>query len=277
MSGIKLVTLPIGNKDDITVHALEVLKGTTVIYSEDTRVFKELCKRVGIDYSDKEIRSFHDHSSDRVLANIMELASEKGCAFVSDAGSPLISDPAFPLILKAIENGVELKSIGGISSVITALELSGLAPIPFHFHGFLARDKSKFNQDATKVRTQYGTHIFFEGKSRVIATLKEMSTLYPDFKFALCRELTKDFESVHRFKGSEFESIKDDITVKGEFVILIGNDQKQIANTSSDEVLKLAHEIIESGAKPKKLAKLLGLITGKQTKEIYSVISGTRQ
>ena len=189
---------------------------------------------------------------------------------MSDAGSPLISDPAFPIILKAIEDDVKLESIGRISSVISALELSGLAPIPFHFHGFLARDKSKFKGDMQKIGTQYGTHIFFEGKSRVMTALDSLTQAYPELKFALCREITKDFESVYRFMGSEFQEIKDDITVKGEFVILVGNDKKQIQNTSSEEAVKLANEIIETGAKPKKMAKLLSLITGKPTKDIYN-------
>jgi 16S rRNA (cytidine1402-2'-O)-methyltransferase len=277
MSGIKLVTVPIGNKDDITVRALKAIQETRVIYSEDTRVFKELCKRLQVNYSDKEIRSFHDHSSDKVLEGIFEVAASEGCVFVSDAGSPLISDPAFPLILKAIESGVELDTYSGISSVVAALELSGLAPIPFHFHGFLARDKSKINQDIAKVKSQYGTHIFFEGKSRVIATLELMSKEFPDFKMALCRELTKEFQSVYRFKGEDFDKVKEDIFVKGEFVILVENSKKQTSASSSEELIKLAEEIISSGAKPKKLAKLLGLITGKPTKEIYNDISGTRQ
>lgn len=277
MSGIKLVTVPIGNKEDITLRALNALKETRVIYSEDTRVFKDLCKRIEVDYSNKEIRSFHDHSSDKTLEGLLEVAVSEGCAFVSDAGSPLISDPAFPLILKAIEAGVELDTYSGISSVIASLELSGLAPIPFHFHGFLARDKSKINQDITKVKSQYGTHIFFEGKSRVISTLELMSKEFPDFNLALCRELTKEFQSVYRFKGSEFETIKPDILVKGEFVILIENSRKQASNQSSEELIKLAQQIISDGAKPKVLAKLLGLITSRPTKEVYNEISATRQ
>ncbi len=277
MSGIYLVTVPIGNKDDITLRALELLKSSRVIYSEDTRVFKELCQKLMIDYSDKEIRSFHDHSGEKVLEDIISLADKENIVFVSDAGSPIISDPAFPLVLRALEEGVELHSYGGINSVITALELSGLAPIPFKFHGFLTREKGKLTTELKQMGKEYGTHIFFEGKSRVMNTLEQVTQMYPDFKFALARELTKAFESVYRFKGSEFAEIKEQITEKGEFVILMENNNKQAASGSSDELLFLAEEIIQKGARPKMLAKLLSEITGQPTKELYQKMTATRQ
>ncbi len=277
MSGIYLVTVPIGNKDDITARAITTLSESKYIYCEDTRVYKELCKRLGLDYSNKEIRSFHDHSSEKILGDIIEIAREEMCAFVSDAGSPIISDPAFPLILKALEEDIKLHSIGGISSVISSLELSGLAPIPFKFHGFLPRDKSKVRGQIELMGNEYGTHIFFEGKSRVIETVRTASELYPDFKFALARELTKQFESVYRFYGHEFESIEAQIHGKGEFVILMENNNKKSNPGMDKELIELALDIIDNGAKPKKLAKLLSIISGKPTKTIYQHLSGTRQ
>ena len=273
MSGIKLVSLPIGNHLDITLRALEVIRGANIIYCEDTRVFKELCRRCEISLEGKSIRSFHDHSSNLQTASIVELARTENCLFVSDAGSPIVSDPAYPIVQAALKAGVDIDSIGGISSVITALELSGLPPIPFHFHGFLARDKSKFNVDIEKLGGQYGTHIFFEGKSRVIKTLSFLSEKYPDFNFALARELTKEFQSVYRFKGCDFKDIEKDIMVKGEFVIIAHNPKKDTAASNSNELISLAQEIISHGAKPKKLSKLLSLILEKPAKEIYDSIA----
>lgn len=277
MSSIKLVTVPIGNHLDITLRALEVLKNGNIIYCEDTRVFKELCKRCEISLENKSIRSFHDHSSEVQLRNIIELAKTQECLFVSDAGSPIISDPAYPLVQQALRENVKIESIGGISSVTSALELSALPPIPFHFHGFLARDSSKFNQDLELISSQYGTHIFFEGKSRVIKTLQTLSERYPDFQFTLCRELTKEFESVYRFKGKEFTTIVEEIILKGEFVILIHNSHKENSRASSFELQALAKEIIDKGARPKKLAKLLALITQDNSKLIYESLMRTRQ
>ena len=271
MSGIKLVTLPIGNKDDITIRAKNIIIETKNIYCEDTRVFKDLCKRIEVDYSTKQIRSYHDHSSDKSLETILNIAMNEDCIFVSDAGSPLISDPAYPLIEKAILSDIEIDSIGGISAVTTALELSGLPPTPFHFHGFLARDKGKILSFASEIKTQYGTHIFFEGVSRVIKTLEILTEEMPQYKFAIGRELTKDYQSVHRFIGSEFSEIKKDIIEKGEFVILINNPEK--TESISGDVKNLVEEILSKGAKPKLISKLISELSGLNAKEVYEKIS----
>ncbi|MDP7319219.1 MAG: 16S rRNA (cytidine(1402)-2'-O)-methyltransferase [Bacteriovoracaceae bacterium] len=273
MSGICLVTLPIGNKDDITLKALDSIKAHKIIYAEDTRVFKELCQKLNIDYKDKEIRSFHDHSSEENLKGLLKTATQEGCIFTSDAGSPLISDPAYPIIKAALAQGIDVKTCGGVSSIIVALELSGLAPIPFHFHGFLAREKNRVLDFITTLKSQYGTHIIFEGKSRVMQTLEILTKALANYEFALARELTKEFESVYRFKGEQFSSIKDAIVMKGEFVILIYNPQKESLMTEGNQLLELAQDILKNGAKPKKMAKLLSLITQKPTKEVYEIMS----
>ena len=272
MSGISLITLPIGNKDDITKRAISTLEAHKYIYCEDTRVFKDLCQRTGFDYSEKEIRSYHDHSSEQALAKLLQVAVEFGLCFVSDAGSPIVSDPAFPIIEKAIEQGVEIESIGGVSAVITALELSGLPPIPFHFHGFLPRDGGKINTALDIVNQQYGTHLFFEGVSRAQKTIQLIGEKFPEFNIAVCRELTKEHQSIHRFKGEQVSDVIGDITFKGEFVLAINNSNKSSAKGSGD-LLKLAEEIIAKGAKPKTLAKLLAQITDKNSKEIYGKLT----
>lgn len=271
MSGIFLVTVPIGNSEDITLRALNALKNNDNIFCEDTRMFKDLCRKTGVEYSSKRIISFHDHSDEKKLLALIEKARVENCLFVSDAGSPMISDPAYPIVKKAIELGVEVRSLGGISAVTTALELSGLPPIPFHFHGFLARDKGKRAVDFSTIHSQYGTHILFEGVSRVLDTLSIMVNEFPQSDFVVARELTKEFESVYRFHASEFQNMKDEIYLKGEFVILLYNKNKE--TSSSKELLQIADEIIAKGTKPKAVAKLLSLITGKSSKEIYQSLS----
>lgn len=272
MNGLYLVTVPIGNSEDITLRALNQLKESKYIYCEDTRVFMDLSKRVGIEIEGKKVKSFHDHSSEMKTTEIIERAKIEAVCFVSDAGSPLLSDPAFPLIKAAIAEEINLQSLGGINAPVTALELSGLAPIPFHFHGFLARDNSKRNSDFQTYAAQYGTHIIFEGVSRVLETISTLTGQFPDYEFAIGRELTKSFQSIYRFKGADFESVKDSITAKGEFVILFHNPKKKDSAASSD-VIELARDIISSGAKPKKLAKLLAALTGGNSKDIYSRLS----
>lgn len=273
MNGLFLVTLPIGNEGDITKRAVDVLSQVNMIYAEDTRVFKTLAMKIGIDLADKKVISYHEHSSDGQVDHIISLAKNEAIAFVSDAGSPIISDPAFPLVKKALLEDVKIHSISGISAVIVALELSGLPSTPFHFHGFLPRDKSRLQGEIELIKNQYGTHIYFEGKSRVLNTLKMFSEQLPGMDFVLCRELTKEFESIYRFKGESYSQIKDEIYLKGEFVILVNNSNKNDRIECGGELKDLALEIIEKGAKPKKLAKLLSLITGTGSKEIYEVLN----
>lgn len=272
MSGLFLVTTPIGNNKDFTSRAIEYLNLAKIIFCEDTRVFRALAKACDIDLTDKYINSFHDHSGESKLKAVIESALHDNCAFVSDAGSPLISDPAFPLVKLAIKENIPLFSSGGISSPVVALELSGLAPTPFHFHGFLARDQSKKNKDLETVGSVYGTHIFFEGVSRVIKTVEEFCEKFPTMEMALARELTKTFETIHRFRGSEFSEIKKDIVEKGEFIFLIHNPEKdQIQNNS--EAVKYAEEILSKGAKTKLVAKLVAQVLGENGKEVYNKLN----
>lgn len=267
MSGIKLITLPIGNNKDLTFRAKEELELANIIYAEDTRVFREFCKHNGISLESKKIDSFHDHTDERKLSRIVSLMEDSTVCLVSDAGSPIISDPSFPLVLAAKESGFSIETIPGVSAVTAALELSALAPSPFHFYSFIPRDKGKKNAFYEECKSVYGTHIFFEGVSRVEKTVGELTKIFPDSDFCIAREITKTHESVHRFKGSEWDEVKTQITYKGEFVVLFHNNSK--SNTSNTKLIELAEEILESGAAPKKISKLIAMITDKNSKDIY--------
>ncbi len=266
------VTTPIGNSEDITLRALNVLKQNKNIFCEDTRVFKDLCRRLQIDFSDKKIYSFHDHSSEKQIESILKLLETVDCVYVSDAGSPVISDPAYPLLKECFKREIEVDIVSGISSVTASLEVSGLAPTPFHFHGFLQREKSAVENFVDLCNQQYGTHIIFEGVSRVQETLKILTKKMPSYEFAVVRELTKEYESVYRFIGRDFESIIDKIVYKGEFVILIRNPIKK-GNTTSSNLVETAEQIIAKGPKPKLISKLISQITNKDAKEIYSLLN----
>lgn len=268
MSELILVTLPIGNNKDLTIRAREVLEKETRVMAEDTRVFREFCKHNDISLEGKKIDSFHDHSGDKKLYKAFQWLEEANVVLVSDAGSPIVSDPAFPIVQAAIEKGVNIQSAPGVSSVTVALELSGLPPSPFHFHAFIPREKGKRQKFSESLCSSYGTHIFFEGVSRVEGTLDILSKVHPDEKFCIARELTKDFQSIHRFYGKEWEQVKAEVTFKGEFVILV-NISNEASAAMSPEVLELAHELADNGVHPKKLSKLLSHLTGKPTKEIY--------
>ena len=139
-----LLSLPIGNLKDLTSRALEALKEGSYFVVEDTRTFKSLLNHLQIAYADKKIWSYHEHSSEKEQENILQLLLAGNRVYVaSDAGSPLISDPAYPLVKEVIQQGIDVRTLPGVSSVLVALELSGLPPYPFFFYGFLPREEEK--------------------------------------------------------------------------------------------------------------------------------------
>lgn len=261
-SGIAFVTTPIGNVEDITIKAKAYLEKSCFIVCEDTRKTKDLLKRLDIPLEEKVFKSFHDHSSQESLQKLMDTAKSEFVVYVSDAGSPLISDPAFDILKRAHEEGLEIFHASGISASLYALEISGLPAIPFQFHGFLGREKSKVR--AFFEGLSYGTHIFFEGVSRVETTLSILAEVHPNIAVVVTKELTKTFESVYRFQAKDYQQA--DIDYRGEFTILVYQEAK---NLQSSELTSLAQEILDKGNKPKLVAKLLAEILDKNTKDIY--------
>lgn len=268
MAGLVLIGLPIGNSDDISVRAKAKLADIGTIVAEDTRVIKDLLKRLDVDYQGKRIFAFHDHSQESSLKGILELMQKEEVAYVSDAGSPIISDPALSLVRLALDNHIPVDTLPGANAVITALELSGLPATPFHFHGFLPREKGKIIDFAKTMKGQYGTHVFFEGVSRALKTMDILAEFAPEWDYAICRELTKTYQSVHRFRGSEWGQEREKVEERGEFVLLAHNPER--VNAGSQAALELAQEILKKGAKPKLLSKLLAELTGGNASEIYS-------
>jgi 16S rRNA (cytidine1402-2'-O)-methyltransferase len=266
---IILLNTPIGNLGDISQRVLEALRAGEVFAVEDTRVFKELLNHLGITVSGKRILSLHDQSAPSQISKLIELAENHTLYVASEAGSPIISDPAFPLVIKAYEKGLKVESFSGVSSPIMALELSGLPPIPFTFHGFLPREPSK--RKKIFVEAGYGTHIFFEAPTRVEQTLCELSDLRPQSDICVVRELSKKFEQVLRFKGEEWESFNKEFMAKGEFVVLFHN--KDNSSSSNNDLVEIAEEMLTKGAAPKSVAKLISVILNRPTKDIYSLLS----
>jgi 16S rRNA (cytidine1402-2'-O)-methyltransferase len=269
LSVLTLVTLPIGNIDDLSARAKGHLEDTSRVFCEDTRKFGQFMKRAGITKEGKQLTSFHDHSQDKISRLIEQLDSGHDCSIVSDAGSPVISDPAFPLIREALKKGHEINSIPGVSSAIVALELSGLPPQPFHFYGFLPRQGLEEYFDS--ISGVAGTHLFFESPMRIKQTCQLLAEKYPESQIAILKELTKTYQSVYRFAAKNFSEIENDITYKGEFILAFHIDKvPQVANKTSKKLVGMAEEIIEKGSSKKRLAKILGLILDKDTRDVYS-------
>lgn len=272
MSKLVLITLPIGNSEDITKRALEILKEEDHFLAEDTRNLSKLLNHYGIDSKSKNIDSFHDHSEDKIVKIVDRIKRGQKLCIVSDAGSPVISDPAFPLIRACLKDDVKIETCSGISAVTCALELSGLPPHPFHFHDFLAKDSKGRKDYIGEQLSNVGTHIFFESPYRMEESLEILSALHPEGEVAVARELTKTYESVYRFKAGDFKN--QNINYKGEFVLLFHVSKDQVPTKEAHQKLKdLANQYLREKRSTKNLSKLLAEILEERSSDIYSELN----
>lgn len=268
MVGLYLVTTPIGNLSDITQRAKDTLSQSDLIIAEDTRSTRALLEHLGIEATGKKIIAFHDHNKEKTQGVISLIKNAKMASLVSDAGSPIISDPAFPLVRACIEEDIQIYSAPGVSAVTSALELSGLAPQPYTFHGFFGRKKGEILDKLEHCSGFGGTHIFFESPHRIESSLKTIAAVYPDCDMALCREITKKFETAYRFKASQWQ--EQQINFKGEFVLLINFKEPRRASNKGLE--ELANKYMQKKT-PKNLSKLLAQVLDQSVSEVYENLS----
>jgi 16S rRNA (cytidine1402-2'-O)-methyltransferase len=272
LSEIILVTLPIGNTGDITLRALEALKSGKTFYAEDTRVFKELLNALGISYQDKFIDSFHDQSVGKIEVILSRIKNGESIYLVSDAGSPMVSDPAYPLLKKLLEENIVIRTLPGVTAVITALELSALPPHPFHFWGFIARGKGEKRDFFKDLNRTVGTHIFFESPHRIFETIENFFEVHPEKTLVIARELTKTYESVYHLQKIDLPRVKDIVVDKGEFVVLFHN-ATAMAGADQEDILGLVSDYLDNGGSTKKLAKIFSKILNTDTKTVYDQLA----
>ena len=264
-----IVATPIGNLDDITFRAVEILKSVDIILAENTRHSKKLLQHLNIT---KPIRAFHEHNErEKTKAIIDELHSGKSIALISDAGTPLISDPGYFLVVQAKKEVLRVVPIPGASALITALSASGLASDSFTFLGFLPSKKIARIKLLKTLLNQTKTSIFYESPKRILATLTDMHAIFGDSReVCLAKELTKVFETIQTDSIPNLINYltADENNQKGEFVILIAaNDKIDIveAETRLDSLLPIL--CAEMGAS--KAAKLAAKITGIDKNQCY--------
>jgi len=221
MSTLYIVATPVGNLDDVSKRALQILSEADLILCEDTRVTKKLLERYNIK---TQTLSYHQHSKLQKIDYILSLLKQgKNLALVSDAGTPGISDPGNLLVneaIKRLRDGVKIVPIPGPSAVTAAASVSGFPMDRFLFLGFppTKRKRRKFFEEA--VNSKYPV-IFYESPYRIIKTLKEIGSLVGDREIVVCRELTKKFETIYRGKIEEVIREIEKDKVKGEFVVVI--------------------------------------------------------
>ena len=224
-AGLYLLSTPIGNRGDITIRTLEILKECDLIVSEDTRVTRKLLSMYQISLDGRNLVSYSDNSNSYARRKIVEsIHNSKSVALISDAGSPLISDPGYKLVCEVISSGADVHSIPGPSSVISALSLSGLPCDKFYFHGFLSSREKKILEELERLRDYSCTAIVFESSRRLIKTLKYIGrTFGQKHLVSVCREMTKKFEEIRRGTVEELlEEFDSREKVKGEVVLVIG-------------------------------------------------------
>ena len=227
-AGLYIVSLPVGCLSDISFRALHMLSNSDYVAGEDTRNVKSLFRLLKISKSMRDIISYHDHSSSNTRKKIIELIKEgKSVALVSDAGTPLISDPGYKLVRNAIEEDLEVFSIPGPSSVIAALTVSGLPTDTFSFLGFLPHTKAKKKKLLETYLKIESSLIIFESGKRLQKTLDLLGeTCRPSTEICICRELTKLNEEITRFTVKEGAKVTKKMrSSKGEFVIIVGKSE----------------------------------------------------
>ena len=195
-NSVYLIPTPIGNMEDITIRALNTLKEVDVIFSEDTRVTRNL-----LDYYDikKTLIANHEYNEKENSEKLLEyLKNGKNVGVVTDRGTPIISDPGYNIVTKAIEYNYNVISLPGATALIPALTASGISPSPFLFYGFLNSKKSKRIHELEELSLNKYTMIFYESPHRILDTLNDMLEILENRKISISREISKKYEEIYR-------------------------------------------------------------------------------
>ncbi len=266
-SGLYLVATPIGNLADITLRALETLAGVDVIACEDTRITGRLLDRYAIS---AELTPYHEHNAASARPRLLQrLGRGEAVALVSDAGTPLISDPGFKLVREASAAGYAVTALPGPSSVLTALAVAALPTDRFLFAGFLPPKQAARRTRLAELARIDATLVIFESGNRVQETIADLAEIMGAREAAICRELTKLHEEVLRAALAELATRTDELETRGEFVLVIGPpapDAQVMSTDSLDELLRdaLAHSSLKDA-----VAQAVEL-SGRPRREVYS-------
>jgi len=237
--GLYLVATPIGNARDITLRALDILGMADVIAAEDTRTARKLMEIHGIALGGRPLIAYHDHSGARGRAGIAKLlAGGKSVAYVSEAGTPLVSDPGYALAREAAEAGYLVTAAPGASALLAALSLSGLPSDRFLFAGFPPAQHAARMRWIEEFRDVPATLVFYESPRRVHELLDDLrETLGAERPAAICRELTKKFEEVLRGTLGDLAERISERDLKGEMVVLVDRGTGAVADETMEAAL----------------------------------------
>jgi len=265
-----LVATPIGNLEDITLRALRLLREADLIACEDTRQTGKLLAHFGID---KPMTSYHEHNETaRTQEMVAKLEAGANIALVSDAGTPLVSDPGYRLVTAAIDAGITVVPIPGASAVLGALSGAGLPTDAFRFCGFLPPKQGQRKKALEALRDEDCTLVFYEAPHRILDALLDVSAVYGERPVVVARELTKLHEEFLRGTAEEVRArLAARPSVKGEIVLLIGKGSPIPSDTPVEEAVR---ELEQKGVARMDAIKQVARQRGLSKREVYSKVTG---
>ena len=266
-----VVSTPIGNLEDITYRAVRILKEADWIACEDTRTTRRLLDHYGI--ATRTI-SYHEHNeTERTPELIERIEQGESGALVSDAGTPLLSDPGYRLVHAAAQADIRIEPLPGASALLAALVVSGLPTDQFHFGGFLPHKQGQRQRLLESLADEAATLIFYEAPHRILESLEDIAAVLGPRDIVAARELTKMYEEILRGTASEIAaalSTRD--SIRGEFVILIG---KSLAPPSESVPIEdMIQALIATGVERMEAMKTVARERGLSKREVYKLLSG---
>ncbi len=269
-AALYVIATPIGNLEDITLRALRLLKEATVVACEDTRQTRKLLERYGIP---ARTVSYHEHNEAQRTPELLgHLVAGETVALVTDAGTPLISDPGYRLVRAAIEEGIDVIPVPGASAVMGALAAAGLATDAFRFCGFLPPKSGQRRKALEAVAADPATLVFYEAPHRILEALADVEAVLGDRPVVIARELTKLHEEFLRGTASEVRAqLAGRDAIKGEMVLLIGKGAPPVATEPVEEaVRKLEQQGVPRMDAIKQVARERGL----SKRDVYREVTG---
>lgn len=265
-----LIPTPIGNMEDITIRAINILKLVDVIFCEDTRVTGQLLKYYDIN---KKLISSHNFNESKNIDKLLEFLNDGlNVGLVSDRGTPIISDPGYELTRAAIDHNFNVVSLPGATALIPALTSSGISPMPFYYYGFLNSKDSSRRKELESLKNIKATLIIYEAPHRINKTLKDMKEILGNNrKISISREITKKYEEIYR--GTIEELVDQNNDYKGELVLIIEGNQnvREYENLSIEEHINL---YLNDGVNVMDAIKLVAKERGLKKSEVYNTYHG---
>ena len=260
-----LVATPIGNLSDMSERAVETLQSVAAVFAEDTRVSGPLLSHFNVNTS---LYSLHAHNESRKRSHVLNyLHNGEDIAYITDAGTPLLSDPGSSIVRAVIDAGYYVVAIPGANAAVTALTVSGLMPHPFMFYGFLPTKAGAREKTLHHLASLTCTLVFYETPNRMKTTLAHMYQIFGERDVSIAREITKQYETVYRFKLSEYNTLE---SMKGEAVLIVSGADEPPYDT--EDALTHVTLLMEDGLSEKEAIKIAAKARNVPKNTIYMMV-----